>query len=88
MSKWAALWLMCAGYGVGLVSAQEVRTGSNGLFQAPAVAVASLPVCNAGLEGVIYVATNALTPVALTAVVGGGSVHVGVMCLNSAWIVL
>jgi len=47
-----------------------------------------LPACNAGAEGTIRFVNDALTPAALAAVVGGGAVHVGVMCLNGSWIVL
>jgi hypothetical protein len=51
------------------------------------VAVASLPACNAGLEGSHYGVNNALAPTALATVVGGGAVHVSVYCDGTNWIV-
>lgn len=51
------------------------------------VAVASLPTCNAGLEGTHYGVNNALAPVALATVAGGGTVHVSVYCNGTNWIV-
>jgi hypothetical protein len=56
-------------------------------IQTNAVAVASLPACNAGLEGSHYGVNNALAPTALATVVGGGAVHVSVYCDGTNWIV-
>ena len=53
----------------------------------PVTTVASLPAASAALRGVRYLVTDALVPVALAAVAGGGAVVVGVMCNGSAWIV-
>ena len=55
--------------------------------QTNVVAVASLPACNAGLEGSHYGVNNALAPTALATVVGGGAVHVSVYCDGTNWIV-
>lgn len=49
--------------------------------------VASLPTCNAGAQGTMYIVTNALVPVALATVAAGGAVVVGVTCNGSNWIV-
>lgn len=53
-----------------------------------AVATASLPTCNSGLEGAMQGVTDALTPVALSTLTGGGAVHVPVYCNGTAWIVM
>lgn len=53
-----------------------------------ATTVAALPTCNAGTRGTILYVTNALTPVALATVVGGGAVVVPVFCNGAAWIVM
>lgn len=55
--------------------------------QRPSTTVASLPTCNSGATGQMYVVTNALTPVALSVVASGGAVTVGVTCNGSSWIV-
>jgi hypothetical protein len=52
-----------------------------------AVLVGSLPTCNAGNEGLIYGVTDALTPVVLSAVAGGGAIHTLVYCNGTSWIV-
>jgi hypothetical protein len=49
--------------------------------------VASLPTCNSAAEGTHYGVTNALAPTSLSAVAGGGSVHVPVYCNGINWIV-
>ena len=49
--------------------------------------VAALPTCNAAVKGTQYMVTDALTPVALASVVGGGAVNVPVTCNGTAWIV-
>jgi hypothetical protein len=58
-----------------------------GAPQRPSTTVASLPVCNAGNTGLMYIVTNALAPVALAAVAGGGAVVIGVTCNGTSWIV-
>lgn len=55
--------------------------------QGTVVAVASLGTCNAGAEGTRWAVNDALTPVSLATVVGGGSVHVPVYCDGTNWIV-
>lgn len=57
------------------------------LTKRPSTTVASLPTCNAGAAGTMYMVTNALVPVALATVAGGGAVTVGVTCSGTAWIV-
>jgi len=56
--------------------------------QAVKTSVGTLPTCNASAEGLIFGVTDALTPAALSVVVGGGAVHVSVYCNGSSWIVL
>ena len=56
-------------------------------FQVTPVAVGSLPACNAGRAGSRSGVTDALAPVALATVAGGGSVKVGVYCDGTNWIV-
>jgi hypothetical protein len=46
-----------------------------------------LPTCNSGTKGAMYIVTDALTPVAIATVVGGGSVSIGVTCNGTNWIV-
>jgi hypothetical protein len=69
------------------LEAQDVRI-SPGIPQTVGSTVAALPACTAALEGTIRFVTDALTPAALATAVGGGAVHVAVMCLNTAWVVL
>jgi hypothetical protein len=49
--------------------------------------VTALPTCNSGAAGAQYLVTDALTPVALSAPVGGGAVPVSVICNGSTYIV-
>lgn len=49
--------------------------------------VATLPTCNSAARGVMYIVTDALTPIALAAVASGGSVVIGVTCNGVNWIV-
>jgi hypothetical protein len=53
----------------------------------PTTTVASLPACSASTQGLQYIVTNALTPVVLSAVVGGGAVVVKTYCNGTTWIV-
>lgn len=58
-----------------------------GVTPLPATTVGSLPSCTSGTKGTIYLVTDALTPVALAGVTGGGAVVVSVLCNGTAWIV-
>ena len=49
--------------------------------------VAGVPTCNAAAEGLMRGVTDALAPVSLALVAGGGTVHVKVYCNGSQWIV-
>lgn len=53
----------------------------------PTKTVSTLPTCNSGAAGAMYIVTDALTPVGLAAPTGGGAVVVGVTCNGSAYIV-
>jgi hypothetical protein len=65
--------------------AELVTTSTSG--KVPTSVVGSLPTCNAAAEGMIYGVTDALTPVALSAVTGGGAIHTLVYCNGTSWIV-
>lgn len=67
-------------------SAQYVSSGGSG--QAAVSTVATMPVCNAAGEGILNRAvTDALAPVSLAIVTGGGAIHVHVYCNGTNWIV-
>jgi hypothetical protein len=66
--------------------AQNVQSPSTS-NTVPKTVVGSLPVCAAGTEGLMYGVTDALTPVALSAVTGGGAIHALVYCNGTSWIV-
>lgn len=74
---------------VSLTGSAWAQSGSSAVVLpvAPLSVVASLPTCAAGTKGAIYMATDALTPVALSTVVGGGAVNVLVVCNGTNWIV-
>ena len=55
--------------------------------QRPVTVVGSLPACGAGTKGMMYFVTDALAPVALSAVAGSGAVQIGVTCNGTSWIV-
>jgi hypothetical protein len=59
----------------------------SGALKLPTTTMASLPTCNAGALGTKYAVTDALTPVALASVVGGGAVVLSVFCNGTAWVV-
>lgn len=86
MIRSLALGLFLAGC---LAFPAAAQSGSNtvNLPVAPLATVAALPTCSAGNKGAIYMVTDALTPVALATVVGGGAVSVLVACNGSNWIV-
>lgn len=86
MIRQAVLGLFLAGCLVGHAAAQS-GSGAVTLPVAPLSVVASLPTCATGTKGAIYMATDALTPVALSTVVGGGAVNVLVVCNGTNWIV-
>lgn len=46
-----------------------------------------LPTCNSTTKGAMYIVTDALTPVAIATVIGGGAVSIGVTCNGANWIV-
>lgn len=88
-------WLVVAGWAAIFAGAAAIaQIGAPTFVQhdhevkAVTSAVASLPTCNAGTQGTIRHVTNALLPVALTTVAGGGAVRVIVFCNGSNWIVL
>lgn len=53
----------------------------------PTTVVNSLPTCNAGAQGQMYLVTDALLPVSLATVANGGAVKIGVLCNGTNWIV-
>ena len=58
-----------------------------GMPKAQSSTVSGLPSCTAALQGTLFIATDALTPVALSTVTGGGAVKVLVFCNGANWIV-
>jgi hypothetical protein len=75
----------CTATGQGLV-----YNGASIICQAaqrPSVTVSGLPTCNAAAQGLMYMVTDALAPVALAAVASGGAVKIGVTCNGASWIV-
>lgn len=48
--------------------------------------VGSLPTCNGGSAGVLYMATDLLTPTALGIAIGGGAIIAPVLCNGTNWI--
>lgn len=48
--------------------------------------VGSLPTCNGAGQGLLYLATDLLTPTALGIAVGGGAVIAPVLCNGTNWV--
>lgn len=48
--------------------------------------VGSLPTCNGAGQGLMYLATDLLTPTALGVAVGGGAVIAPVVCNGTNWV--
>lgn len=86
MLRTVILGLFLAGCLVAPAAAQS-GSGAVTLPVAPITVVGSLPSCAAGSKGAIYMVTDALTPVVLSAVTGGGAVNVLVVCNGTNWIV-
>lgn len=53
----------------------------------PSSTTAGLPTCNSTILGQEYIVTDALLPVALANIAGGGAVKIGVTCNGVNWIV-
>lgn len=51
----------------------------------PVSAVASLPACNAGNEGLLFGVPDAVSPTYNAALTGGGTVHTAAYCNGAAW---
>ena len=75
------IWLLL------LMPAQAMINSSGPSAQIPTMTIGTLPSCNGGNRGRLFVVTDALTPVVLTAAIGGGAVTVKVFCNGSSWIV-
>jgi hypothetical protein len=73
--------------GVTVATLSGSETLTNKLVQIPSTVVGSLGTCDAGATGQVKFVTDALLPVALATVGGGGAVKVPVVCTGSAWIV-
>lgn len=48
--------------------------------------VGSLPTCNGAGQGLMYLATDLLTPTALGVAIGGGAVIAPVVCNGTNWV--
>jgi hypothetical protein len=79
----AALLIAAAG----ISASAQTLTISAGVAKRPISTVAGLPACNGGVQGQMYMVTDALAPVALAAVASGGAVIIGVTCNGTSWIV-
>lgn len=69
----------------------DVVSYANGFTCGPAqrktATIATLPTCNSGSQGQMFIVTDALLPASLATVASGGAVKVGVMCNGTNWIV-
>ena len=72
-----------------MLSAQSavVRTTVVSVPKFTVVEIGSLPTCNAGAKGSVYMVSDALLPAALATVSAGGAISVPVVCNGSAWTV-
>lgn len=77
------------GFILGLVATSYAQTIDvyNTAVKIPLSTVTNLPTCSAATEGLLRGVTDALTPVALASVVGGGAVRLSAYCNGTAWIV-
>lgn len=82
----ALAWDFSRTYGSGLMTWNGTLAATLG-FQAPVVAVASLPACNGGAEGTIYGVNNATATTFNSTVAAGGSNHVQVYCNGTNWVI-
>jgi hypothetical protein len=83
LALWICLTLSPAGAQLSVISGPTPSISS-----VPNVAVAGLPVCNAGTDGLIYRVTNALTPIIGSVVIGGGAITLLVHCASgTGWVV-
>ena len=80
--KWIALFTLLS---IGPALSQAFMWGP--VPTAPSSTAAALPSCIATLRGSMFVVTDALVPVALATLAGGGAVTVLVFCNGSNWIV-
>jgi len=55
--------------------------------QRPVTTVGALGSCSSSNQGAMMFVTDALAPVALSAVAAGGAVRIGVTCNGTSWIV-
>ena len=74
-----------SGANVAMLNGQNIWSSGQIL---PKTIVSSLPSCVAGIEGMVYAVSDALLPAALSAITGGGAVHVLAYCNGTTWIVL
>lgn len=54
----------------------------------PRATVATIPACNNGNEGALYIVSDALLPAFGATLAGGGVVHILVVCNGSNWITI
>lgn len=84
--RWLLAWLLLIGAAQAQVA--QISGPAVTVSNLPTKTVATLPACNAGLNGQVYVVTDALLPTLAGVVVGGGAVNVLVRCASgTGWLV-
>lgn len=81
------IWHTDAGGNMQFGIPTNVNNGLKASIQIPVVAVASLPTCDATLEGALRAVNNSNTTTYNAAVAGGGANHITVYCNATAWVV-
>lgn len=79
--------ILAIAYSTLSLAAAQRLTGSSLYNYPPSATTTTLPTCNAGAIGAVYIVTNALTPALGLTVVGGGAVSVVVKCNGTNWLV-
>lgn len=81
----------CSPNGVSLISNNGASACGVAPSQRPLATIAAggsqLPSCASGIKGVMYFVSDALLPVSLAIVAGGGAIAIGVTCNGTNWIV-
>lgn len=72
-----------------MVDNKTIVMGPNNTLtsQRPTATVATLPSCSASLKGQMWLVTDALLPLLLGIISGGGAVTAGVTCNGTNWVV-
>lgn len=83
---------LCIGFISFVLSSMWERAASQiinpTVMQVTSGAFSTLPTCNAGVKGTLYIVTDALAPAFGAIVAAGGAVNVLVYCNQTNWIVI